>query len=942
MRIAVLFFLIVSLHTVEAQPSSEADIQNSYQARKKLAVNSILKNYPVRNIGPTVQGARIVDIEVNNNNPKEFYVGYASGGIFRTGNNGITFEPVFDNQDALGIGDFALSQSDPKIIYVGTGEKNSSRSSYAGSGVYKTADGGKTWASVGLSSTQHISRVVIHPQNNNIVWVSVIGALYTKNEQRGVFKTMDGGQTWKKTLYINDSTGIIDIAVNPKNPDQLLASAWERSRKAWNFKGQGSSSGIYRSADGGENWTRSTAGFPEGKTVGRIGLKMSPSNPEIVYAVVDNHQELSDKKKEEKSADKIKASDFRPMSKENFLKLDDKKLDEFLKDSGFPKKYTAEIVKKEVREGKYSPKALAEYFGGDANDDLFKTKIAGAEVYRSGDGGQTWKKMNTYDLDGVFYTYGYYFSEIEVSPRNPEQLYIYGVPLLKSNDSGATWHRIDTLKGVNDVHVDHHALWSDPNDPNHLLLGNDGGLYQSYDEGATWLHINNTSVGQFYTVNVDMETPYNVYGGLQDNGVLKGSSRSVPNETKHWDYIFWGDGMCVAPDPRNHKLIYTGYQFGNYFRLEEKGKSTKITPQHDIGVPALRWNWRTPLFLSKHNPDIVYTAANKVFRSLNKGETWETISKDLTRDLKQENVPFSSIASLSESPVKFGLLYAGTDDGNLWVTKNGGGEWMQINAGLPSNKWISSVNPSLHDEATVFVSLNGYRDDDFRTMLFMSHDYGKTWKSIKANLPESVANVVIQDPVNADILYCGLDNGTYTSLDYGASWHLFNGMLNVASYDMIVHPRENELIVATHGRSVFIADVKPLQSLKNGAATPLMVFAPESIKYNDKWGEKEFPWDKPDNPFAEILYYVGKTTSQITAEVFDEKEKSIRKMTLDSGIGFHTWKWDLKSEQAQVTEKTKTKKASDNPVTLKYVEKGKYKIRLSNGSESSDTILEIK
>jgi photosystem II stability/assembly factor-like uncharacterized protein len=561
------------------------------------------------------------------------------------------------------------------------------------------------------------------------------------------------------------------------------------------------------------------------------------------------------------------------------------------------------------------------------------------------DGGINWKKMNTYDLDGVFYTYGYYFSEIEVSPRNPEQLYIYGVPLLKSNDSGATWHRIDTLKGVNDVHVDHHALWSDPNDPKHLLLGNDGGLYQSYDEGATWLHINNTSVGQFYTVNVDMETPYNVYGGLQDNGVLKGSSKSIPNESKHWDYIFWGDGMYVAPDPRNHKLIYTGYQFGNYYRLEEKGKSTKITPQHDIGDPALRWNWRTPLFLSKHNPDIIYTAANKVFRSLNKGETWETISKDLTRNIKQENVPFSSIASLSESPLKFGLLYAGADDGNLWVSKNGGGEWTQINAGLPSNKWISSVNPSPHDEATVFVSLNGYRDDDFRTMLFMSNDYGKTWKSIRGNLPESVANVIIQDPVNADILYCGLDNGTYTSLDRGASWHLFNGMLNVASYDMIVHPRENELVVATHGRSVFIADVKPLQSLKNGVATPILVFAPESIKYNDKWGEREFPWDKPDNPHADILYYVGKTTGQITAEIFDEKEKSIRKLSLDSGIGFHTLKWDLKALQNQevkVGGKSKGKKTADESVEMKYVAKGKYKIRLSNGTESSDTVVEIK
>jgi photosystem II stability/assembly factor-like uncharacterized protein len=938
----ILIILCSALVTFSQQPSSESDVRQSYEHRKKMMQESVLREYPVRNIGPTIQGGRIVDIDVNLKNTKEFYLGFASGGIFKTVNNGMSFEPIFDNNDALGIGDFALSQSDPRIIYVGTGEKNSSRSSYAGSGVYKTLDGGKTWQSVGLPGTQHISRVLIHPQDNNTVWVAALGPLYTHSQHRGIYKTTDGGKTWNKTLFVNDSTGVIDLAINPKDPNTLIASTWERSRRAWQFNGNGIGSGIYRSTDGGNTWVKSTEGFPQDKAVGRIGLKYSASNPEIVYAIHDNQKEVEDKK-EEKKNDKLKLEDLAKMSEDDFLKLDDKKLDEMLKDNGFPKKYTATVVKEDLKKDKYTVKDIADYFGGDANQNLFKTKITGAELYKSADGGATWKKVNSYDLDGVFYTYGYYFAEMEVAPDNPDIVYIYGVPLLKSKDGGATWHRLDTLKGVNDIHVDHHVVWSDPNDSKHLLLGNDGGLYESYDEGANWRHINNMPVGQFYTVNVDMETPYNVYGGLQDNGVLKGSSKSVPNESKHWEPIFGGDGMYVAPDSRNSKLVYTGFQFGNYFKLElDKGKTTKITPQHDIGQKPLRWNWRAPLFLSKHNPDIIYTAANKVFRSLNKGEHWEAISDDLTKNKKQGNVPFSSISSLAESPLKFGLLYAGTDDGNLLVSKNGGSAWESIIAGLPENKWTSSVHPSPHGEGTVFVSLNGYRDDDFRTYLFMSTDYGKTWKSIKGNLHESVANVIIQDPVNANILYCGLDDGTYVSFDTGNTWQLFNNMLNVASYDMMVHPRENELVVGTHGRSVFVADVKPLQALKEDLLQSIMAFGVEPVKHSDKWGERDFEWEKVNNPKVEIQYYVGKQANPLQVEIYNEQDKLVRKLTTDGSVGFHKTTWDLKV--SPIVADTKSKSKSKEPATAAntYAGKGKYKVRFINGANKSETTVEIK
>jgi photosystem II stability/assembly factor-like uncharacterized protein len=944
MRSFLAIVFVWGLACANAQPTPADQWLASFQKRSALASASLLKNYPVRNIGPTIQGGRIVDIEVNPTNAHEIYLGYASGGIFKSVNNGITFDPIFDQLDALGIGDFALAPGNPSIIYVGTGEKNGSRSSYAGSGMYKSTDGGKNWQALGLAGTHHIGRVIIHPANPEVVWVAALGPLYTLSAERGVYKSSDGGKTWKKTLFVNDSTGIVDLAVNPKNPNQLWASSWEKSRSAWNFKEAGVGSAIYRSDDGGETWVKSVAGFPQGSQVGRIGLDVCASQPNVVYAILDNQGEIPQNVKP-KDDGKLKSEQFKTMTKADVLALDDKKLEAFLRDNRFPQKYDAKRVKKDIEEGKYTPKALYDYLGGDANANLFNTKIIGAEMYRSDDGGSTWKKMNSYDLDGVFFTYGYYFAEMRVDPLDADKIYFYGVPMLKSNDAGVTWHRLDTLQGEQDIHVDHHALWINPANGKHMLLGNDGGLYQTYDEGANWKHINNMPVGQFYTVNVDMETPYNVYGGLQDNGVLKGSSKSVPNITKHWEYVGGGDGMYVAADPRNSKLVYWGFQFGNYFRTEPGKPSARITPRHEVGEEAYRWNWRTPLFLSKHNPDIVYMAANKVFRSFNKGETWETISGDLTKNKPQGDVPFSTISSLAESPLKFGLLYAGTDDGNVWVSKNGGGTWEAVTGELPGNKWVSSVTPSPTDEATVYVTLNGYREDDFATYVFMSSDYGKTWKSVKGNLPESVANVLIQDPVHASLLYAGLDNGTFVSWDKGDSWHAFTGMLNVAAYDMIVHPRDNELVVATHGRSMFVADVKPLQALKNGGSSKgVLAFAQtESLRYSEEWGKKPFPWAAANEPRVNLMYYVGKPVNEVGVEVYDEKNVLVRRFTCTGAVGFHTTSWDVKVLPPVPVVKGRAKAVPPTtPAPLVYAGKGKYKIKLVNGAETSEVNVEIK
>lgn len=917
--------------------STESDINSSYQTRQQLAASSILKNYPVRNIGPTIQGGRITDIEVNIHNPKEFYLAFASGGLFRTRNNGISFEPVFDEQGALGIGDFSLAPSNPKIIYVGTGENNSSRSSYAGNGIYKSTDGGDTWQHLGLVNTQHIGKVIVHPQNPDIVWVASIGALYSHNADRGVFKSVDGGQTWKKTLFINDSTGVIDLVINPHNPNQLWASAWERTRQAWNFKGNGPGSAIYRSDNGGESWFKVMDGFPQGPQVGRIGLAVADGKPNVIYAFLDNQAEVPQSGRPS-SSEGLQAGDFIRMSKDDFLKLDNKRLETFLR-RGFPSKYTAEQVKKDVRAGKYEPKALAEYFG-DANEDLFNAKIVGAELYRSDDAGATWKRMNSYDLDGIYFTYGYYFGEVRVSPADENKVYIFGVPLLKSNDGGVTFHRLDT---VGNVHVDHHALWINPKDPEHLILGNDGGLYVSYDEGAVWSHVNNMSVGQFYTINVDMETPYNVYGGLQDNGVLTGPSRSAGfrGGNNDWEFIMGGDGMYVAPDPRNSKLVYAGFQFGNYFRINRaNNQRTRITPAHDIGEPVLRWNWRTPLILSKHNPDIVYMGAQRLYRSMNKGDNWEAISPDLTKNKPQGNVPYSTISALAESSIRFGLIYVGTDDGNVYVSKNAGGSWEKIDNGLPQDRWVSSVFPSSHDEATVFVSLNGYRKDEFKTFVYVSKDYGKTWTSVKGNLPESVANVIIQDPVNPDLLYCGLDMGTFVSLDAGKNWHLLNKALNVASYDMIVHPRDNELVIGTHGRSVFVADVKPLQALKDGGSSKAVVaFKTEPVRFSERWGQQVYGWSSVIEPKTSLFYYAGKTASEVAIEIYDDKNILVRRLKGPGSLGFHTVNWDLKVEQIQVSGTKKGKTATPD---LKYATKGKYRIKFINGAESAEVEFEVR
>jgi len=932
--IITILCLFIGITTLRAQqidiPASTASARTqAFEHRHQMRKNSIFKEYPVRNVGPVVMSGRVTDIAVQADNPRIFYVGFASGGVFKTTNSGNTMQPIFDHAGGtLTIGDIAISKADKDILWVGTGEKNSSRSSYAGAGVYKSTDGGKTWNFTGLRGSQHIGRIITHPTNPDIAWVASMGPLYSMNEVRGIYKTTDGGKTWKRTLTPPDSTGVIDLVMDPKNPNKLWATTWQRFRQAWNFKEAGPGSAIYASTDGGETWHKSMKGFPVGKSVGRIGLDVSPTNPNIMYAFLDNQKET--KKRKEQKKNELSQADFLKMSRDAFLNLEDDKLNKFLQTNNFPKKYTAENVKEDIKQGKYEPKALSDYLG-DANQALFNTSVKGAQLYKSTNGGESWEKINSYKLKNVYFTYGYYFGEVRVSPTDPNVVYILGFPMLKSTDGGKTWK---AMAEKQDVHVDYHAMWIDPSDSQHLLLGNDGGLYESHDGGENFIHHNVAPVAQFYNVAVDMERPYNIYGGMQDNGVFMGSSQGSPNDGNHWKRLLGGDGMHVVVNPQNSNIVYTGFQFGNYFRIDRSTDSTtRITPKANIGEDKYRFNWNTPIAISHFNPDILYMGSQHLHRSLDKGKTWATISPDLTKDLPNGNVPYSTITTIAESPLDFGVIWAGTDDGNIQVTRDGGHTWDLVSENLPKRRWVSKVEASHFDPGTAYASLNGYRYDEFKTYLYKTTNYGKTWKSIKGNLPESVANVIVEDPVDPDLLYAGLDHGTYVSFNGGDHWFLVNGIPNVPAYDMVVHPRDYDLIVGTHGRSVYVMDVKPLHEVADHLNQPVLALKTDGVQYSNQWGERSAPYREVYEPKVQWLYWIGDKNvhgQTISITVKDKDGKIVKKLSDSSSYGFNTFNWNL------LVKAGKEDKAGT------YLSPGTYTITYNINGSSDETTFEVR
>jgi len=898
--------------------------------------NSIVKNIPFENIGPKVMSGRIVALEVNPADPTEFYAAYASGGIWHTKDNGISFTSITDNAPTQNIGEIAMHWP-TKTLWVGTGENNASRSSYAGIGMLKTTNNGASWEVKGLEDSHHIGKILINPNNPEEVVVGVTGHLYTPNAERGIYRSEDGGDSWGQVLFVNETSGIIDMSIVPNNFNIQYATAWEKDRKAWNFSGNGSNSGIYKSTDAGKTWkliSTDKSGFPTGTGVGRIGLAVYDKN--TVYAIHDSQFRRPDDAP--KKANGLTKNDFKSMSKEAFLALEDKTLNTFLKENNFQEKYRAANIKNSVYNGLVMPKDLAIYLE-DANALLFDTPVVGAEVFKSTDGGTTWTKTHADFIDDLYYSYGYYFGHIHVAPKNADKIYIYGVPLLTSDDGGASFTSI----GKSNVHSDHHALWINPNKTGHLINGNDGGVNITYDDGAHWMKNNSTAVGQFYAINIDHEKPYNVYGGLQDNGVWKGAHNARDDErwqaTGHnpWTSIMGGDGMQVQIDNRNSDIVYTGYQFGNYFRIDlETKKRTYIQPKHELGEAPYRFNWQTPILLSSHNQDILYLGGNKLHRSLNQGDDWAAISGDLTQGGKKGNVAFGTLTTIAESPAQFGFLYTGSDDGYVYRSENGGGSWNRISNDLPHNLWVSRVIASEHQKERVYVTLNGYRKDDFAAYVYVSENKGISWKSINKNLPNSPVNVIREDPNNDQILYLGNDQGVYVSFDQGQKWLPFNkGLTTAAVHDLVVQPEANHLLVGTHGRSIYKADLAPFQKLNNAfLKQELALLDTENVKYSKRWGSSYSSWRKVFEPETTFTAF-AKTAGAYEMQVKDVKGAVLFSQKGMLEVGFNFVIYALEKDAKGITNYNKKNKKSPSKSAKNgthYLKKGTYSIEFTKGS----------
>ncbi len=899
-----------------------------------------VEHVPFENIGPTIFSGRVSDLEVNPEDPTKFYVAYASGGLWYTENNGTSFEPIFDHEDVITIGDFDVDWDNHRI-WLGSGEVNSSRSSYSGKGMYMSEDHGKNWSKKGLEDTHHIGKVLVHPDDSNNIIVAALGHLYSPNEERGIFLSTDQGTTWTKTLYIHDNCGVVDLVRDPNDPNTLYAAAWERERRAWNFVESGEGSGIYKSVDGGSSWKKLSGGFPQGEGVGRIGLSISSSDGNTrLYALLDNYFRRPPEDKKDQTS--LTKDDFKTMSESEFEKLSDEDLSDYLKDNNFPKKYSAESVKTMIKNKEAVPADLASYLE-NANSLLFDTPVIAAELYASDDGGETWKKTHEDYLDRVYNSYGYYFGLVSAHPSDLNEVFVGGVPLIRSENGGQTFKYI----GSENVHSDHHALWINPARDGHIINGNDGGINISYDDGEHWIKCNSPSVGQFYHIAVDMEKPYNVYGGLQDNGVWKGKHTYNANSGWHsngkypYQRVMGGDGMQTAIDTRDNQTFYTGFQFGNYFRINSQtGKRKRITPTHELGEAPLRWNWMAPIHLSEHNQDIIYMGANKLFRSMDQGDHFDAISDDLTKGGKKGDVPFGTLSAIHESPLQFGLIYTGSDDGNIQVTQDGGHSWTLISEGLPADRWVSRVQASSHLKSRVYASLNGYRSDDFRPYLYVSDDYGQTWTSISQTLPDYPINVIKEDPENENLLYVGTDFGSYVSFDQGQHFErLKNGLPHVPVHDIVIHPRDNHMLIGTHGRSIYKADISALREYNDIKNEEVALFSIGKLKHKPNAGKIYASYREPVKQEIGLSVY-SKSAGKISLEVETEEGQTLKQWSEKVPAGYSIIKYDLSMEEKNKKNLSTEEKVSTADNGILYLPKGVYQLLVKkNGTEAKEKIV---
>lgn len=943
----------------------------------------LLSPFKAREIGPTVFGGRVVDIDVDLQAPHRIFVASASGGLFKTENNGTTWTNIFENENTISIGDIALDPTDSNTIWIGTGEANNQRSSLWGDGVYKTTDGGKTWSNMGLVDSHHIGRIVVNPDDSNVVYVAALGHLYSSNEERGLFKTVDGGKTWDKVLYVNEHVGVVDVVINPADPNTLFAATYERLRRAWDFDGAGPGSAIYRSTDAGKSWQKMTKGLPSGE-IGRIGIDIYAANPKIVYATVSN-QNLQPVRTQRRSASANRTSQSKASTNQETESSDKlvtpfgfyiESTDKGFIVSGLPSNHPARrlgldnkfVIQTLGGVDTGNAKAFVEFVEQlKANDRLKLTaklgdkKITidvaalpsrltaprqiGGEVYRSEDGGDSWKKVNRQPVGG---SPAYYYGQIRIDPKNDQRLYMLSVPCYTSTDGGKNWSAV-----ARSVHVDHHALWINPHSPNHIMLGNDGGFHQSYDFGQTMDHYFNIPMSQFYALTVDMQEPYHIYGGTQDNGSWGGPSRGASSRRGRgsigpfdWYRVGGGDGFYVQVDPTDHNFLIAESQFGAIFKINRKtGLRRSIRPRPTQAGERYRFNWNSPILMSFHDPRIIYFGGNKLFKSMNQGDDWEEISQDLTTadpEKLRGNVPHCTITTIAESRRDKKLLMVGTDDGKVQLTSDGGRNWIDLSDNFPfrpAEWWCSRVELSAHDPKIAYATFTGYREDDFRCFVYKTTDLGQTWTSIAGNLPQESVNVIKEDAKNPNLLYMGTEFGCYVTLDGGKSWNSIGSIPRVSVQDLIIHPRDNDLVLGTHGRGFFVIDdITPLQQLGNPTKSAVQLLEPRTIKsYQTQSapsysGDRIFRGSSPAEA-GKVWYRVqSKSDQKFEIKVVDSQGKTVHTSTTKPEPGLYGIRV-VRGSTGQFTRRGRTPPQDKNTIT---VTSGTYEITL-NSSPAGET-----
>ncbi len=995
-----------------------------------------------RCIGPASMGGRIVALSVYEADPTVYWVATASGGLLKTVNNGVTFVHQFDREATVSIGDVCVAPSNKEIVWVGTGENNPRNSVSYGDGVYKSTDGGKTWQNMGLKKSFQIGRVIVHPKNPDIVYIGALGRLYGPNEERGLYKTSDGGKKWDKILSVDEKTGVIDMRMHPTEPDTLLVATWERARDGFDshrgepalqdgydaydpIKKWGPGGAIHKTTDGGKTFRKLTKGLPS-CSLGRIGLDYSRKNPNVVFAIIDCEKigmgtppsqvylgiagenvaggaKLTQITADSPAAaaglkvgDTIKAVDKKSIAKYEDLaeqirahKAGDKLILSVVRGKellevtvtlgkrpqqpgggrqGLPVDFRGEDATNGVRVERIAPGGMSEKAGlkvGDVVQKIDKTDVKSFQkivelirahnpgdkvtigvlrgkeskdltltierrgpqgqanatrpysfwyggqrenvqdqqgpnsfeyggLYKSSDGGESWTRINSVNPRPM------YFSQVRVDPSDEKYIYVLGIGLYRSEDGGKTFK---TDGG--EYHPDQHALWIDPRDGRHMLLGTDGGYYVTYDRMTHWEYLNHMAIGQFYHVDVDSRLPYRVYGGLQDNGSWGGPSHALDGRgpiNEDWVMVGGGDGFVCRVDPHDPDLVYFESQDGRITRRNLRtGETAGIRPRDPRGLPPYRFNWNTPFILSSHNSQILYCGGNYVFRSIKQGDDLQAISPEISRTKR------GTASAIAESPRNPNVLYAGTDDGNLWVTQDGGAKWSNVadKVGLPGPRWVASIEPSRFVEGRAYVVFDAHRSNDDDPYVFVTEDFGQSWKSLRGNLPAGSTRVLREDLENPNVLYLGTEFGVWLSIDRGVSWTRINNNLpTVAIHELAQHP-SGEIVAATHGRSLWVLDATPLRQMKpETLKAEATLYRPATAMRWRREPTRGSPYGIGNHLFvgqnppggAQIYYSLTKQAQKAQLKIVDYTGKAVRELPLkkeDLTPGLHRASWDL-------------------------------------------------